>query len=156
MDRVVSKEISNALTMLLADVFAIYVKTKNFCWHMTGVHFRDYRKMLCEQSEQLLSIVDPMAERARKVEGTTLRSISHIARLQRIVDNDLHYLPASEMLSELHDDNRQLVSNMRAVHSLCASRGDVATTHLIEIWIDQADGRVWLLNEAGHSDGEEA
>lgn len=145
------KEISGALNALLADVFSLYLKTKNFHWHMSGPHFRDYHLLLDEQGEQIFGITDDIAERVRKVGGTTVRSIGHIARLQRIPDNDADYVTAQDMLSELYEDNKALVLGMRAAHELCAEAGDVATTSLLETWIDEAQRRSWFLFEATRS-----
>lgn len=141
--------VSEALTMLLADVFALYLKTNNFRWHVSGPSYREYRQMLGQQGDQLFEMTDPLAERTRKIGGTTLRSISHIGRLQRILDNDSQYVSPLAMLSELRDDNAQLAVTMRATHSLCDEIGDVATAGLLETWIDRAEGRVWFLFEAG-------
>jgi starvation-inducible DNA-binding protein len=141
-------EISAALTTLLADMFALYLKTKNFHWHVSGPHFRDYHLMLDEQGEQIFATTDDIAERARKIGGTTLRSVGHIARLQRVLDNDADFVTPLDMLAELRDDNRQLVAHLREIHGLCDERGDVATASLIENWIDQAERRTWFLFEA--------
>jgi starvation-inducible DNA-binding protein len=142
------RDICGALNALLADAFALYLKTKNFHWHVSGPHFRDYHLMLDEQSAQILAIADLIAERVRKVGGTTLRSISHIARLQRIQDNDAAFVTPLEMLTELHEDNNQLAMSMRQAHALCDENGDVASAGLLETWIDEADGRAWFLFEA--------
>jgi starvation-inducible DNA-binding protein len=143
-----TRDISGALTKLLADFFALYLKTKNFHWHMSGPHFRDYHLLLDEQGDQLFAATDAIAERARKVGGTTLRSIGHIARLQRILDNDTDYVTPQDMLAELRDDNKQLTSSMRETHSLCDEYGDVASASLLEVWIDEAERRTWFLFEA--------
>ncbi len=143
-----TRDISAALTKTLADVYALYIKTKNFHWHMSGPHFRDYHLLLDEQAAELLAIADPMAERARKVGGTTLRSIGHVARLQRILDNDAEYVNPLDMLAELRDDNRQLADMLRETHAVCSEHGDVASTSLIEVWIDESERRVWFLFEA--------
>ena len=143
-----TRDISGALTTLLADMFALYVKTKNFHWHMSGPHFRDYHLMLDEQAEQIFGTTDDIAERARKIGGTTLRSIGHIARLQRVLDNDADYVTAQDMLAELRDDNKDLAARMREIHSLCDEHGDVASASLLEVWIDQAERRTWFLFEA--------
>jgi starvation-inducible DNA-binding protein len=143
------KDISRALTMVLADVFALYLKTKNFHWHLPNPNYRHYRRMLGEQGLQLFDMTDPLAERTRKIGGTTLRSISHIARLQRILDSDSQYVVPHEMLTELCEDNIQLLASMRAAHSLCDEYGDVATAGLLKNWIDCAEERVWFLFEAG-------
>jgi starvation-inducible DNA-binding protein len=141
------KNITGALNALLADVFALYLKTKNFHWHMSGPHFRDYHLLLDEQGEQIFAITDDIAERVRKIGGITVRSIGHIARLQRIKDNDAEYVDPLDMLSELHEDNKALVLSMRAVHELCDEAGDVATASLLENWIDEAQRRSWFLFE---------
>ena len=143
-----TKDISGALTSLLADVYALYIKTKNFHWHMSGPHFRDYHLLLDEQGDQIFAIADPIAERARKLGGTTLRSIGHIARLKRVPDNDAEYVTPRDMLAELKEDNRQLSSTMREIHGLCDEHGDVATASLLEVWIDEAERRTWFLFES--------
>jgi starvation-inducible DNA-binding protein len=140
--------VASALTVILADMFALYVKTKNFHWHVSGPHFRDYHLLLDEQAEQIFAATDPIAERVRKIGGTTLHSIGHIARLQRVADNDEGYVAPKEMLEELLDDNRRLVISLRGVHALCDEGGDVAGASLIEIWIDEAERRAWFLYEA--------
>ena len=145
-----TRDICAALEGLLADVFALYLKTKNFHWHMSGPHFRDYHLLLDEQGDQLFAMTDPIAERARKIGGTTLRSIGHIARMQRIADNDADYVEPQDMLAELKDDNLRLTSAMQQVHNTCAGYGDVATTSLLEVWIDEAERRCWFLYEASH------
>jgi starvation-inducible DNA-binding protein len=142
------KDISGGLSALLADVYALYLKTKNFHWHMSGPHFRDYHLLLDEHADQIFAIADPIAERARKLGGTTLRSIGHIARLQRLADNDADYVTPRDMLAELKEDNRQLVGSMRETHALCDEHGDVATASLLEVWIDEAERRTWFLFEA--------
>jgi starvation-inducible DNA-binding protein len=141
-------EISGALRILLADMFALYVKTKNYHWHMSGPHFRDYHLLLDEQAEQIFATTDDIAERARKIGGTTIRSIGHIARLQRVQDNDADFVTPMDMLAELRDDNKQLTANMRETHGLTDEHGDVATTSLLENWIDEAERRTWFLYEA--------
>ena len=142
------KNLSSVLNALLADVFSLYLKTKNFHWHMSGPHFRDYHLLLDEQGEQIFNISDDIAERVRKIGGTTIRSIGHIARLQRIHDNDQDFVGAKEMLLELHADNKALVESMRAAHEVAANANDYATTSLIEVWIDEAERRAWFLFEA--------
>jgi starvation-inducible DNA-binding protein len=142
-----SADISSALTVVLADMFALYLKTKNFHWHVSGPHFRDYHLLLDEQSGQILSATDAIAERVRKIGGTTLHSIGHIARLQRITDNDREYVAARDMLMELREDNRLLTAGLRAAHALCDEYGDVASASLIENWIDEAEHRTWFLFE---------
>jgi starvation-inducible DNA-binding protein len=144
-----SKDISAALNLLLADVFAIYLKTKNFHWHVSGRHFRDYHLLLDEHADQLYATTDPIAERVRKLGGTTLRSIGQISRLQRVKDNDADYVTPLDMLAELREDNQQLVSRMRQAHDVCDEHGDVATASLIEVWIDEAERRIWFLYETG-------
>jgi starvation-inducible DNA-binding protein len=141
-------EISSALTTLLADCFALYLKTKNFHWHVSGPHFRDYHLMFDEQAAEIFAMTDPLAERARKVGGTTLRSIGHIGRLQRLLDNDAPYVEPADMLAELADDNRQLAAFMRQTHDLCDDHDDVATESLLEEFIDQTEKRIWFLFEA--------
>ena len=140
-------EISSVLRELLADVFSLYVKTKNFHWHITGRHFRDYHLLLDEQAGQIFAMTDDIAERARKIGGSTLRSIGDIARHQRLKDNDRDGIAPREMLSELRDDNLQLTRFLRAAHEICARHNDVASTSLIETWIDQTERRVWFLGE---------
>lgn len=142
-----TRDISAALTALLADVFALYIKTKNFHWHISGPHFRDYHLLLDEQGDQLFGITDDIAERVRKIGGTTLRSVGQIGRLKRILDNDAEYVTPEDMLAELRDDNKQLTQSMREVHDLCDEHGDVATASLLENWIDEAERRVWFLFE---------
>jgi starvation-inducible DNA-binding protein len=141
------KEISAAFTVLLADVFALYVKTKNFHWHMSGRHFRDYHLLLDDHGDQLFSMTDDIAERVRKIGGTTLRSIGHIARIKRIADNDAEYVAPEGMLSELWDDNRALIQSMRCAHDLCDEAGDVASASVLENWIDETQRRAWFLHE---------
>jgi starvation-inducible DNA-binding protein len=144
-----TRDISGALNALLADVFVLYMKTKNFHWHMSGPHFRDYHLLLDEQSEQIFAATDDIAERVRKVGGTTLRSIGHVARLQRIPDNDAEWVTPEDMLAELREDNKRVALEMREAHATCEEHGDVATTSLLENWIDEAERRVWFLFEAG-------
>jgi starvation-inducible DNA-binding protein len=142
-------DISRALVPLLSDVFALYLKTKNFHWHMSGAHFRDYHLMLDDQGDQLFSTTDAIAERARKLGATTIRSIGQISRFQRIVDNDAEYVKPLDMIAELRDDNAMLTQNMREVHSVCDEAGDVATASLLENWIDESEKRTWFLFECG-------
>jgi len=142
------KNISSVLNALLADVFALYLKTKNFHWHMSGPHFRDYHLLLDEQADQIFAISDDIAERVRKIGGTTLRSIGDIARLQRIQDNDQEFVAAKNMLAELHRDNKALVESLRAAHEVTDKANDYATTSLIENWIDEAERRAWFLFES--------
>jgi starvation-inducible DNA-binding protein len=142
-----TKDISAAATTLLADVFALYLKTKNFHWHMSGANFRDYHLLLDEHGDQLFEITDPLAERVRKLGGTTLRSIGDVSRRQRIQDNDSEFVHPHEMLAELREDNGSLVANMRALHDTCDEYGDVATASLLENWIDEGERRIWFLFE---------
>jgi starvation-inducible DNA-binding protein len=141
-------DIGAALTGVLADVFALYLKTKNFHWHLSGPHFRDYHLMLDEQGDQIFAMTDALGERARKVGGTTLRSIGHIARIQRLLDNDADYVTPQDMLAELAEDNRRLAGFLRAAHGVCETYNDVASTSLIEVWIDEAERRNWFLYES--------
>ena len=141
------QDVSGALTVLLSDVFALYLKTKNFHWHMSGAHFRDYHLMLDDQGEQIFAMTDAIAERARKIGGTTIRSIGQVARLQRIADNDADYVKPLDMIIELRDDNATLTRNMREIHSLCDEAGDIATASLLENWIDETEKRIWFLFE---------
>ena len=143
-----TKEISGALTAILADVFAIYMKTKNFHWHMSGAHFRDYHLMLDEQSVQLFAMTDDIAERARKIGGRTIRSIGEISRMQRILDNDADYVEPADMLAELCEDNKQLAAELRAAHILCDERNDFSSVSMIDNWIDETERRVWFLYES--------
>ena len=142
-----TRDISNALNVLLADVFTLYLKTKNFHWHVSGAHFRDYHLLLDEQAAEIFAMTDPVAERVRKIGGTTLRSIGHVARLQRLDDNDADFVTPLDMLAELADDNRRLADAMREVHELCDEGKDVATASLLENWIDETEKRVWFLFE---------
>jgi starvation-inducible DNA-binding protein len=142
------REISGALNILLADAFALYLKTKNFHWHISGPHFRDYHLLLDEQGDQIFAITDAIAERVRKIGGTTVRSIGEISRLQRIQDNDAEFMTPLDMLAELRDDNKELVAKMRATHALCEEHNDVATASSLEVWIDEAERRSWFLFEA--------
>jgi starvation-inducible DNA-binding protein len=141
--------ISEELRRLLADVFALYVKTKNFHWHMSGPHFRDYHLLLDEQSEQIFAMTDDIAERARKIGGTSLRSIGDIARRQRLRDNDADFVAPHQMLAELSADNQSMTKSLRGAHAVCDEHGDVATASLIEVWIDQTERRTWFLSAAG-------
>jgi starvation-inducible DNA-binding protein len=147
-------DISGALRILLADMFALYIKTKNFHWHMSGPHFRDFHLMLDEQSEQIFATTDDIAERARKIGGTTIRSIGHINKLKRVLDNDADFVTPLDMLAELRDDNKQLTAHMREVHDLTDEHGDVATTSLLENWIDESERRTWFLFEACRTEQE--
>ncbi|MBS0847880.1 DNA starvation/stationary phase protection protein [Citrobacter sp. JGM124] len=143
-----TKNISGAMNAILADIFAIYLKTKNFHWHISGPHFRDYHLMLDEQGDQLFAMTDPIAERVRKIGGVTLHSIGEISKLQRIKDNNADYVEPLDMLAELCEDNKHLASEFRQAHELSASLGDYSTTSLIENWIDETERRVWFLFEA--------
>jgi len=143
-----ARDIAGALNALLADVFALYLKTKNFHWHVSGPHFRDYHLLLDEQASQLYQTTDPIAERARKLGATTLRSIGHATRLQRVFDNDADYVTPLDMLVELREDNARLADRMRAAHTVCEEHGDVATASFLEVWIDEAERRSWFLFEA--------
>jgi starvation-inducible DNA-binding protein len=143
----VTRDVSGAFNALLADTFALYLKTKNFHWHVSGPHFRDYHLMLDEQSGQILAMTDTIAERVRKIGGTTLRSVGHIGRLQRVLDNDADYVAPLDMLAELREDSIQLAARMREAHGLCDEEGDVASASLLETWIDEAEGRAWFLFE---------
>jgi len=142
------RDLAGALNILLADMFGLYVKTKNFHWHISGPHFRDYHLMLDEQGEQIFATTDVIAERVRKIGGTTLRSIGHIGRLQRIENNDADFVTPKDMLAELRDDNKELAARIRETHDLCDEHGDVATASLLEVWIDEAERRIWFLFEA--------
>jgi starvation-inducible DNA-binding protein len=141
------EEICKVLRELLADAFALYVKTKNFHWHMSGSHFRDYHLLLDEHGDQIFAMTDVIAERTRKIGGTTLRSIGDIARHQRLKDNDAEFVSPKDMLAELCADNRTLTASMREKHKLCEEHNDVATTSLIEVWIDETERRTWFLYE---------
>ena len=142
-------DIAGAMNAILADVFALYMKTKNFHWHMSGPHFRDYHLLLDEQADQLFAMTDVIAERVRKVGARTLTSIASIMKNKKVLDNDADYVEASDMLAELRDDNTQLASRLRVAHGVCDERGDIATASLIESWIDETERRAWFLYEAG-------
>ena len=143
-----TKDISAAMNAILADVFALYLKTKNFHWHMSGPHFRDYHLLLDEQADQIYAMADPIAERIRKLGGSTLRSIGHIARTQRVLDNDAEYVEPLDMLAELREDNKVLAASLREAHNVCDEHRDIATASLIEVWIDETERRTWFLFEA--------
>ena len=143
-----TKDITGALNGILADVFAIYLKTKNFHWHMSGPHFRDYHLLLDEQADQIYAMTDPIAERIRKLGGSTLRSIGHIARTQRVLDNDAEYVEPLDMLAELREDNKTLAARLREAHNVCDEHRDIATASLIEVWIDETERRTWFLFES--------
>ena len=145
------KDISGAMNAILADVFALYVKTKNFHWHMSGPHFRDYHLLLDEQADQLFAMTDPIAERVRKLGGITLHSVGEIARNQRVLDNDAEYVEPLDMLAELAEDNKTMGARLREAHNVCEEHRDVATTSLIEVWIDETERRAWFLFEATRS-----
>jgi starvation-inducible DNA-binding protein len=146
-----TRDISAALTKLLADVFVLYLKVKNFHWHMSGRHFRDYHLLLDEHADQLFAMTDPIAERCRKIGGTTIRSVGQIAAQQRILDNDASYVEPQDMIAELRDDNKQMTSIMRQVHNVCDEYGDVASASLLESWIDESERRSWVLFETTRS-----
>src|SRR3954452_22791641 len=143
-----TKEVSGAMNAILADVFALYLKTKNFHWHMSGPHFRDYHLLLDEQGDQLFAMTDPLAERVRKIGGLTLRSIGHIAELQRVSDNNAEFVDPSDMLAELREDNKSLAERLREAHNVCEEHGDLATGSLIEVGIDETERRTWFLYES--------
>jgi len=145
--RSASKDISGAMNAILADVFSLYLKTKNFHWHMSGPHFRDYHLLLDEQADQLFAMTDPIAERIRKIGGLTLRSIGHISRIQRVLDNDAEYVEPLDMIAELADDNKTMAARLREAHNVCDEHRDVATASLIEVWIDETERRTWFLSE---------
>jgi starvation-inducible DNA-binding protein len=145
--RSATKDVSAAMNAILADVFALYLKTKNFHWHMSGPHFRDYHLLLDEQADQLFAMTDPIAERVRKLGGLTLRSIGQISRTQRVLDNDAEYVEPLDMIAELAEDNRTLAAHFREAHNVCDEHRDVATASLIEVWIDETERRAWFLYE---------
>ena len=145
------KNITGALNALVADVFALYMKTKNFHWHVSGPHFRDYHLLLDEQADQIFAMTDDIAERVRKIGGTTIRSIGHVVRLQRLSDNDADYVDPHAMLAELREDNRALLASMREAHDVCSEENDVATASLLENWIDETERRIWFLFETGRT-----
>jgi starvation-inducible DNA-binding protein len=144
-----TREVSAVMNAILADVFALYLKTKNFHWHLSGPHFRDYHLLLDEQGDQLFAMTDPIAERVRKLGGLTVRSIGHIAKLQRVLDNDAEFVEPSDMLAELRDDNKTLAASLREAHNVCEEHRDLATASLIEVWIDETERRTWFLYESG-------
>ncbi len=144
-----AKDIGGAMNAVLADVFALYLKTKNFHWHMSGPHFRDYHLLLDEQADQLFAMTDPIAERVRKLGGRTLTSIGQIARMTRVGDNDADFVEPSDMLAELREDNTALAASLRSAHELCDEHRDVASASLIEVWIDETERRAWFLFESG-------
>ena len=150
-----ARDIAGALNLLLADLFALHFKTKNFHWHMSGAHFRDYHLLLDEQASQIFAITDTVAERVRKIGRSTLRSIGEAARLQRVLDNDAEHVTPRDMLAELHEDNTRLAARMREAHRVCEAHGDVASASLLEVWIDEAESRIWFLSQTAQaaSDG---
>ncbi len=145
--RSATKDIAGTMNAILADVFALYLKTKNFHWHMSGPHFRDYHLLLDEHSDQLFAMTDPIAERIRKLGGLTIRSIGQISRLQRVLDNDADYVDPADMIAELAEDNQTLAARLREAHNVCDEHRDVATASLIEVWIDETERRTWFLSE---------
>ena|SRR5438270_1222713 len=147
------RDISGALNALLADMFALYLKTKNFHWHISGPHFRDFHLLLDEQADQIFATTDPIAERVRKIGGTTLKSIRQISNRQRLLDNDAEFVTPLDMLAELRDDNKQLAGELRRTHALCDEHGDVAAASLLEVWIDEAERRTWFLFETTRATG---
>jgi starvation-inducible DNA-binding protein len=153
LDAHAATEIGGAMNAVLADVFALYLKTKNFHWHMTGPHFRDYHLLLDEQADQVFAMTDPIAERVRKLGAQTLKSIGQIARAQRVLDNDADYVEPQDMLAELREDNGTLAARMRGAHDICDRHRDFATASLLEVWIDETERRAWFLFEtAGRPD----
>jgi len=148
LSRVATKDVAATMNAILADVFALYLKTKNFHWHMSGPHFRDYHLLLDEHSDQLFAMTDPIAERVRKIGGLTLRSIGQISRTQRVLDNDAEYVEPLDMLAELAEDNKTLAARLREAHNVCEEHRDIATASLIEVWIDETERRTWFLFEA--------
>ena len=149
--RSATRDIAGTMNAILADVFALYLKTKNFHWHMSGPHFRDYHLLLDEHSDQLFAMTDPIAERIRKLGGLTIKSIGHIARLQRVLDNDADYVDPADMIAELAEDNQTLAARLREAHNVCDEHRDVATASLIEVWIDETERRTWFLSEIKRS-----
>jgi starvation-inducible DNA-binding protein len=148
-----TKDIAAAMNAILADVFALYLKTKNFHWHMSGPHFRDYHLLLDEQADQLFAMTDAIAERVRKIGGSTLKSIGQISRMQRVQDNDVDYVEPQDMLAEVREDNRELAARLREAHNVCDEHRDIATASLIEVWIDETERRTWFLYEAARQSG---
>ena len=143
-----TKDIAGAMNAVLADVFALYLKTKNFHWHMSGPHFRDYHLLLDEQADQLFAMTDAIAERVRKIGRSTLKSVGHISRMQRVEDNDVDYVEPQDMLAEVREDNKELTARLREAHNVCDEHRDIATASLIEVWIDETERRTWFLFEA--------
>src|SRR4030088_2598827 len=148
-----TKDIAAAMNGILADVFALYMKTKNFHWHMSGPHFRDYHLLLDEQADQLFAMTDTTPERERKIGGSTLKSIGHISRIQRVQDNDVDYVEPQDMLAEVREDNKELTARLREAHNVCEEHRDIATASLIEVWIDETERRTWFLYEAARQSG---
>jgi starvation-inducible DNA-binding protein len=148
-----TKDIAGAMNAILADVFALYLKTKNFHWHMSGPHFRDYHLLLDEQADQLFAMTDAIAERVRKIGGSTLKSTGHISRMQRVQDNDADYVEPQDMLAEVREDNKELAARLREAHNVCEEHRDIATASLIEVWIDETERRTWFLYEAARQSG---
>ena len=146
--RSATKDIAGAMNAILADVFALYLKTKNFHWHMSGPHFRDYHLLLDEHGDQLFAMTDPIAERVRKLGGLTIKSIGQISRIQRVLDNDADYVDPADMLAELAEDNKTLTARLREIHEVCDEHRDIASASLIEVWIDESERRTWFLFEA--------
>ena len=147
-----TKDIAGGLAILAADVLALWMKTKNFHWHVSGPHFRDYHLLLDDQSDQIYAMVDPIAERSRKLGGKALHSIGQVKKLQRVLDNDADYVSPKDMLAELREDNKQLAKNMRVLHEVCDEHNDIATASLIENWVDETEQRTWFLFEAARRD----
>ncbi|HVJ09528.1 MAG TPA: DNA starvation/stationary phase protection protein [Acidisarcina sp.] len=156
LDAAATRDIAGTMNAILADVFALYLKTKNFHWHMSGPHFRDYHLLLDEQADQIFNMTDPIAERVRKLGGNTITSIGHISRLQRVLDNDAEYVEPEDMLAELREDSKALAARLREAHGVCDDHEDVATASLLEVWIDETERRTWFLFEASrHADSTE-
>jgi starvation-inducible DNA-binding protein len=147
LDSKAALDVAGAMNPILADVFALYIKTKNFHWHMSGPHFRDYHLLLDEQADQLFAMTDPIAERIRKLGGRTLHSVGHIARLKHVLDNDAEYVEPLDMLAELLEDNKALAARLREAHNVCDEHRDIATASLIEVWVDETERRTWFLFE---------
>jgi starvation-inducible DNA-binding protein len=143
-----TRDVAGAMNAILADVLALYLKTKNFHWHLSGPHFRDYHLLFDEQADQLFAMTDPIAERVRKIGGSTIKSIGQISRLQRVLDNDADYVDPEDMLAELCEDNKALAARLREAHNVCEEHSDVATASLIEVWIDETERRTWFLFES--------
>ena len=148
LDAAAAKEVGGAMNKILADVFSLYLKTKNFHWHMSGPHFRDYHLLLDEQADQLFAMTDVIAERVRKIGGSTIKSIGQIAKNSRVLDNDADYVEPSDMLDELREDNATLAANMREAHDLCDDHRDIATASFLEVWIDETERRAWFLHSS--------